>query len=439
MSSGVVSRNNVAAGTFVIASILLAVAIAFVLGDIDLGEKKTYVIRFPDSVGVTGLKKGADVTFAGMSVGQVMGVTAYVDPGSTVGAARYMDVEVELDSELVLFEDAKGDLTPPLLGGVSRINIASAGVGADDDLSPDGNGLLDDGEVILGRLAPSILAQLGFTAEDAAKIKASINDVSEITANAKDTSGAFKRMAEVLEPSFGEGVEDGRGVLANLRAFSDNLNGEDGWSGRVDSIMTSVDEASGKVGGVIDDAQGAIGSAREMLDDASPRVARVLDNVEQTTERVRFESVDRVNHLLERGALTVGSYNDLAGDVRAVIGENRPVIDSTLVNARQLSLQGKLFLEEIRAQPWRLLNKPSEKDLRREPLYEAARVYADAVGELRVASESLDLAVKNLENARSSPGGDIGAELMRLAQVVDQAYSRYEGAERRLLDLLASE
>lgn len=437
MSSAVVSRNNVAAGTFVIASILLAVAIAFVLGDIDLGEKKTYVIRFPDSVGVPGLQSGADVTFAGLSVGSVVGVSAYVDPSSTVGAARYMDVEVELNADLVLFEDAKGDLTPPLLGGVSRINIASAGVGADDELSPDGNGLLDDGEVMMGRLAPSILAQLGFTAEDAAKIRASIDDVSEITANAKETSGAFKRMAEVLEPEFGAGVDDGRGVLANLREFSENFNGEDGWSGRVDSIMANVDEVSGKAGGVIDDAQGAIASARGMLDDTSPRVARIMDNVEQVTERVRFESIDRANEMLERGSLALGSYNDLAGDVRAMISENRPSIDSTLVNVRQLTLKGRLMVEELRAQPWRVLDKPSEKELKREPLYEAARAYADAVGELRVASESLDVAVRNLENARNNGGDEVGAELMRLAQVVDQAYSRYEGAERRLLALLA--
>ena len=71
MSSRALNKNNVMAGSFVICGVMLAVAFAFILGDFagKLGSKKSYVIRFPTEVGVTGLQNGAEVTFAGMSVG----------------------------------------------------------------------------------------------------------------------------------------------------------------------------------------------------------------------------------------------------------------------------------------------------------------------------------------------------------------------------------
>lgn len=442
-----VNKNNVLAGSFVIAGIILAVALSFILGDIagKFGDKASYIVRFPTTVGVTGLQPGAEVTFAGMSVGEVESVAMQTENHAELGVdvPVAMDVYIKLDANLVLYEDAIADLAPPILGGVSKINIASAGTGP-SEWSTDNGPILNEGEILKGRFAPSILRQVGFTAEETQKILDMIDkfpiwtqNITDTTDNVSETTERISRMAAKLEPNFNSGVDDGRSTIENIKLFTDKLHGDDGWSGKVDNIMTSVEDASSNIKPTIEEAKATISAAHEVLDENRGKIGRILDNVEQSTEAVRFQTIDKVNSLLADGSLAVGSFNDTLSEVKGVVSENRTTIGATMVNARQISLQGKLFLEEIRAQPWRLLKKPSDADLRREPLYEAARTYASAVAELRTASESLDTAVRMQGGDNINSADELAAELLRLASVVDQAYSRYETAERGLLSLLA--
>jgi ABC-type transporter Mla subunit MlaD len=437
MSMQVVNRNNVVAGVFLIASILLAVAISFILSDIGdkFGSKKSYVFRFSTTVGVTGLKPGATVTFGGFDVGRVKSIEEHVeiDPESGLEIIIAHDVFVSLASDLVIYEDAFADLTLPMLGGVSMINIPSAGTGSYTGGPSDANTVLDEGEVLRGRFAPSILTQLGFSTEDAEKIRATIDNVKTVSVNANDATASFKRMSESLEPEFMSGVDDGRATMANIRAFTEGFNGEDGWSTRVDGILASTHDAAEKFSPTVDDAHNAINEARGVIEENRPRVARILDNVEQTTERVRFDSMGRIDELLEKGTLALSSYKDLGDKANTMLDVNRPKVDSTLSSARDIGVNSKLFVEELRAQPWRLLKKPSKEDLEREPIYEAARAYAEAVADLRAASEALDSAVG------SAGRGDAQAntvELVRISKVVEEAYGRYEEAERGLLERL---
>jgi len=437
MGMQVVNRNNVVAGVFLIGSILLAVAISFILSDIQdkFGSKKSYVFRFSTVIGVAGLESGAQVTFGGLNVGTVKSIHAHseVDPESGIEVTVAHDVEVALRSDLVLHEDAFADLTLPMLGGVSTINIPSAGKGSFEGGPEDANTLLDEGEVLRGRFAPSILTQLGFSTEDAEKIRTTIENIKQVSANANKVTASFERMTTSLEPDFIGGVDDGKTTMENIRAFTDRLNGEAGWSGKVDGILTSTQTATDKISPAIDDAHGAIEDARSMIDENRPRVARILDNAEQTSERIRFDSMGKIDELLDKGTLALGSYKDVADNANNLIDINRPKINSTLDSTRDIGINGKLFVEEIRSQPWRLLNKPSKEDLEREPLYEAARAYAEAVSDLRVASEALDSAVSSASQGDSQANA---IELARISRLIEEAYGRYEEAERGLLERL---
>ncbi|MDF1809241.1 MAG: hypothetical protein P1U42_06060 [Phycisphaerales bacterium] len=437
MSIQVVNRNNVVAGTFLIVSVLLAVAISFILSDIkdNFGSKKQYVFRFSTTVGVSGLKPGADITFGGFSVGKVKSIDAYTvaDPQSGEEIIKAHDVIVTLRSDLVLYEDAYADLTLPMLGGISKINIPSAGTGPYEGGPSDPNATLDEGEALRGRFAPSILTQLGFTTEDAIKIQETIDSINEVSSNAKDVTDGFKRMSEALEPEFIDGVDDGRATIANIRSFTESFTGETGWSTKVDDILTDAQDASGKLAPAIDDAKETISNANGLIGDSRPRISRILDNVEQTTERIRFDSMGQIDDLLEKGSLALGSYKDVADSANELVNTNRPKIDATLDSARDIGVSSKLLVEELRAQPWRILKKPSKDDLAREPIYEAARMYAQSVSDLRIASEALDVAVAQSANSGNTVNA---AELVRIAALVEQAYGRYEEAERGLLERL---
>jgi len=437
MSTQLISRNNLVAGLFVILSIVLAVAIAFILSDVqDKFAKRTeYIARFPTSVGVAGLQPGADVTFGGMMVGRVKSINENIAIDEVTGLeiVRSHDVVIALSSDLIIYEDAFADLTLPLLGGVSRINIASPGTGTYEGGPEDSNITLDPGEALRGRFAPSILTQLGFTTEEALAIKETIHQVNQISKDVGEASESMKRMVLELEPEFGKGVDDGRTTMENIRVFSDRLNADDGWAPRVDSILSSADDAAKKITPVIDDARTTIAEAKGIIEDNRERVASILENVDATTERVKSETMDQVDQLLEKGTLALGSYQDVALNANSILLSNRPKIAATLDSASDIGVQGKLFVEELRAQPWRLLKKPSEEDLLREPIYEAARSYARAVSDLRVASEALDAAVLN---AATNPDPSAVEEIREIAGVVDEAYRRYSEAEKALLERL---
>ncbi len=439
MSIQVVNRNNVVAGLFLIGSILLAVAISFILSDItdQFGSKKSYVFRFDTSVGVTGLQPGADVTFGGLSVGTVKSIepNRVADPDTGIEVIRSHDVFVDLVSDLVLYEDAYADLTLPMLGGVSKINIPSPGTGSYAGGPADANAVLDENESLRGRFAPSILTQLGFTTEDAIKIQQTIDDVKQITASTNEVTSSFQRMTESLEMPFIEGVGDGRTTIANIREFTDNLNGEEGWSGRVDGIFEGTQAAVDKVSPAIDEAQMMISDARSMVSENRPKIGRILDNVQQTTERVRFDSMGRLDELLDKGSLALGSYKEVAQNANELIAVNRPKVDATLDSVRSIGVNSELFIEELRAQPWRILKKPNKEELAREPIYEAARAYASAVSDLRIASEALDSAVLTVTESGTPASA---AELARISNIVESAYGRYEEAERGLLEKLRS-
>lgn len=437
MSTQLVSRNNVVAGLFLILSILLAVFVAFTLSDVlDRFERRTeYVVRFPTSIGVTGLQPGAEVTFGGLSIGKVRSISENIETDELTGVdvVRSHDVLVALRTDLVLYEDAYADLTIPILGGISKLNIASPGSGQYDGGPEDANGTLDAGEALRGRFAPSILTQLGFTTEEALAIKETIHEVNAISKNVNETSQSMKRMVLGLEPEFGKGVDDGRTTLENIREFTERFNAEDGWSPRVDSILSSADDAAKKFTPVIDDVQATVADAKGVIADNRERVTSILENVDATTERFQNQTMDEVEALLEKGSVALGSYKDVADNTNSILLSNKPKIAATLDSASDIGVQGSLLVEELRAQPWRLLKKPSEEDLLREPIYEAARTYARAVSDLRVASEALDAAVLN---AAANPEPDAVGEIRSIADVVDEAYGRYAEAERALLERL---
>jgi ABC-type transporter Mla subunit MlaD len=441
MSSSIVKRNNVLAGMFVVGSLLLAVAIAFVLGDVlgNLGEKNRFAVRFPTAVGVTGLQSGAEVTFAGLPVGRVESITPFHAEGSDTPATA-MDVVISVDARVRLFEDALADLSPPILGGVSRINFASAGqgpVGPDDALAAlavnNGNGVLEPGEIVRGRFAPSILAQLGFTVDDAVRIRNAIADVEAITATARSTAARVDRMAGTIEPTLEQTLADVSESVGNVRAFTRRF-GEDEWGLRVDSILSNADRTMSAGPGLIEDAQTVVASARTIIDEQAATLGRIMGNAEAVTERVRYETMDQAGDLMREGTLAAASFRRVGDQTGSLLVSARPDLVATLANARSISEQSRLFLDEVRAQPWRLLNKPSRADLEREPLYAAARAYAGAVADLRAASEALDAAVQG--RGPDTGGADAPMEVARVAEAVQAAYDRYAVAERALLETL---
>lgn len=436
-----VNKNNVMAGLFLIAGLLLAVGMSFWLGEAGqfFGAKNRYVAVFDLQTGTAGLQPGSDVTLAGQSVGRVGKIRPRVAPGQDgVEVPDAIEVELVVDRSVVLFEDAYADLNAPLLGGVSSVNFSSAGTGAYEGGPADTNIVLDDGETVRGRAAPGLLAQAGIDSE-------TVDQVKRIIANAESTSARVDEIAEAIQGEAAPGVKSAREIIENVRTFTANFNGEDKWSGKVDHVLTkaksfsdTVEENGEAFAGVAQDFRDAIGDARDLIQVSRPRIASILANADAIVETTRFDTMPRVNTAVDTGTLALRGFGDLADRGNLILDREAPGVHRIVENARQTSEQANLMVGELRAQPWRVLSQPGKADLEREPLYSAAREYARAVSDLRSAGEALEAVVaRRRPDGSARPGDPLDpARLAELRDEVDAAFDRYKTAEQALLDRL---
>lgn len=421
MSKRPVSRNNILAGTFLIASLVLAVAASMWIAG--LRERMTptnpYTVTFTLVDGASGLEPGAQVQLGGHQVGRVTRVRI-VSENEADPTPSGLEVDIRVRSDLLLYENAHAYLQMPLLGSVSRINILDPGNAAEVTTPQSGGPQLEPGEKLPGHLAPpAFLAQAGMGADQVATIRAMIDDAGEAAATLSDVAAKFE---EYVEPN----LEKATATLTDWRELSADIRQQyESWAGRVDSTLANVDDASAQFGPLVDEGRGIVTSIKEAIDENKPKFNTTLSNAESITTRFNDETMDQLAGTLasgQAGAEELAKLGEFAG---TLMREEGPSLSRMVANFRLTSDQLKLTAIEVRRNPWRLFYQPKKKELEAELFYDAARTYAAAVSDLRAASESLGTLDVNEDDPQS-----LEAMRNRLAD----AFAAYEQAERSLLD-----
>lgn len=449
-------RNNILAGAFLVTALLLAVFLSFLLSDaLDrVGTFNRYVLRFDLSEGATGIKRGSPLTLGGQQVGRVTEIETATRPGPTVDGEVLripyaIDVTVAVEKDVVLFDNARARIELPLLGTLSSINISSVG---GEDLPPAlGNesvALLNEG----GMLDASVGSSIGDAVSGAfdkfdvepAQIGRIVDNVEITTANAKQITGD---LAPYIKPA----AKDVFDTIERFKAFSLLINERtDPLFDRADSIAENADVFVGglppllddvrlrvdEAGGLIERGSGFVDTAQGVLDENRPMIRETVTNVRDMSERFRTQTVDKFESLLDEGVLVAANAGDTVERVNLIIDQETPGISRTLANARLVSDRAVLFFEEISAAPWRLLQRPGNKEFREEVLYNAARAYASAVADLRDSSASLDAALTGLGPGGPAPSGALNPErVAAMAAELERAFENYRQQERQLLEL----
>ncbi|MBX3376382.1 MAG: MCE family protein [Phycisphaeraceae bacterium] len=390
-----VSRNNVIAGLFVVGAMLLALFISIMVSGAQnrLASTHPYTIRFSLMDGASGLKPGSPVTLGGQEVGRVTSI-AFTDREK--GAISGVDVRVAVRSDIPLHEDAWAFLERPLLGSMSAINVSS--LGGSKPVVPAGG-------VIVGTVAPpSFLAQAGYGPEQVAQVKEIINDASQAV-------DALNRIVQRLEGDVDKGV---RGALTAIEDIN-QITGEwrtksPEWTAKVDAILAAADGASR-------DLQAAVTESRAPLRDA-------IETLDRTIRRFDDETMSLAADMIRSAKGGADEFREANARLNRLLKEEEPTIQRTLANFRLASDEIKLLGVEVRRAPWKLLYTPTMKELDSELFYDAARTYAQAVSDLRAASEALEAV-----SGGSGPSQPVESLLLRL----QEAFKRYEDAERALL------
>ncbi len=424
------SRNNLLAGSFLLASVALAVVASFILSDVGERMRSTseYVVRFSIQQGAAGIKGGSPVTLGGQPVGKVMSV-AVVPDAASAGERGSVDVTVRIDSRFELADNALFTLEKPLLGSLTSINIVSMGnpatVRPEERIGP-GPQLLP-GERIEGSVAPpSFLADAGLGSEQ-------VMDLRSIIEKAKS---AMEKVDELIESNAAlvrAALEDVRSATGSARASIETISEKvPGWTLHVDSFLSNADDAGSRLPalgtsaqGVIDDSRGLVGDLRGLVNENRPKIDQFFESLDAAAVSIR-ETIEPAG---EQPRRTMESFESLATRLDTIVATESSTVRRTMANARLASDQLKLAMMEIRAQPWRLLVQPDTKELQQQLLYDSARSYASALSDLRASATALE----TITASGVRPGID-PAEVARLKRELDEALERYRVAESRLFE-----
>lgn len=419
------NRNNLLAGGFVIGCVFLAVWVSFQLADRSaFGDTTKFTVRFPLDQGALGLKRGSPVTLGGQPVGRVLEVhfaRRQAAPGPDVPVG--VDVKVEVRSDLAIYKNAPIYLSLPLLGSLSSINLTGAGTPE----SAAGSPIIQPGDVIAGRLAPpAFLAGAGFGEEQAAQLRQVIMSLEHSLSRAQ-------QLVDSNAPVVEKAITDARDMVASLRR---NI---DAWTEQADRLVANAANASDRLDPILSSAQEAINEAKGLVADARSALTEnraaiddVVAKVQSVATKLDHDSIGMVNDTLKSARDALHTLDDAVGDLASLLTEQTPSLQRTLANFRLMSDQLKLTAIEVRSQPWRLLHQPTTKEFESQVVYDAARSYAQAAGDLRNAAEAL----KAVTRGGESPGD---ARLAELTRSLNESYEKYHAAEKYFLDTLINQ
>jgi hypothetical protein len=187
------------------------------------------------------------------------------------------------------------------------------------------------------------------------------------------------------------------------------------------------------------DAASLLNRTDRMLQENEPRINRLMDdtlatlaNARSITGDFKDKSMPAVQKLLDRGADAAQTLASSLDQVQRSLVGDLPALEAFLEDSRQMAAQLKLAAIEVRHSPWKLLYQPKPGEVAHENLYDAARSFAMATDDMRVAGESLQQAVAKMPGKLES---DAAFRMQVQREVVD-AMARYEQAQRRLYDVL---
>jgi len=412
--------RNAIVGAFFISAVALTVVVAAILSDLSaaLTPTRSYIVRFELFYNAGMLAPGAEVRVGGIKVGSVDRVELAEEQG-----AEGVDVFIEVHDDLVLRSDAIARLEIPILGTGTVVNFISTGQGQP----------IAQGDRISGLPSPGLLAQTGLSDEDLENIQRSI-------ASLADASERISRIVQEVEPNVSDAVdglnltiEDAMAISEDLRerlprignqvegALTDVRDSVEVWTG----LAERLDERTVELAAVIE-------SARATIDDNRPSIDRVLADLADITSRTNEEIVPGAIETIENARRASDEAVLLASDARNLLQAETPGIRRAMANLRLASDQAKLTMIEVRRSPWRLLQRPSTRELEGELIYDASRSFAQAASDLRVASESL-IALSTDEEGPLDAGGRQQA-IERLHEELSSSFARYRAAEQDLLD-----
>jgi ABC-type transporter Mla subunit MlaD len=418
------TRNNILAGSFLVGSLIIGVWVAFLLSDRNIGiAVNKYVIRFPLATGTQGLKVGSPVLFGGQQIGKVTAIGFYsVFKDDVRSRSVSVDCLVAVKNDVELGGDALVYVERSLLGSLASLNITDpgGGIGSGSESWYDPSPLSADTPVLKGLVGPpGFLTQAGISSKD-------IQDFKDLVTKANKGADEINAILETNRPKIDALVTDASSIVARVEKKMPE------WEARVDRITSDVETSAKVLPGVAENLRVQVDKVGALIDRNEARFERIVTNTDEAMEKVNHQVIDPLRSSLAEAESALKRFSPTVDKVRLFVDESVPQIQEALANVELMSQQLKLVSVEVRSQPWRIFYRPDTKELQETLLYDAARTYADAVTDLRAASDSL--------RAAQAMGGTIGeARAKELERNIREALDRVRASEAEYLKRLKGE
>jgi ABC-type transporter Mla subunit MlaD len=403
------------------------------------GATRPITVHFRHEDGVAPLKPGSLVMLSGaLQVGKVTQVTRELVRAAPDAPGRLLIVvEAEIEADLKLYEHCQITTDQPPVGGGGTLVILNVGrppelapepiqglppqgfAAAINTLSRRMDGLLDKVERLIDVDVEGSLAD---------KISQSLTDINTMT----------QRLKTQLDP-------DEQAAL--MKKIHDVIGNISDTTAELRRQMVVEDDAAllAKVHVVLDQLESGLVEANAMLAENRPAVRNAVASVESMTRQMDEELLAALKAEFDRddptsllGKIHVGldqvnvsldNVVTLTDTARKLVVLNRPALQRTIDNLKDLSDQLRRGVTEIVLSPWRLWRPPAG-EVKRLDVFEAARRFAEAATMLDDAAARLEAV-----QAAGPPEGDLVSspeEIREIQAALRAAFERFQAAEEYL-------
>lgn len=418
-SAALRSQNNIKAGIFVTVAIIIGIFVVFVLGDFAryFGPSHvSYTATYEVAEGVGPLGAGSFVKVGGIVVGEVDDVSFDMQEGRPL---TEIDVRFSIPASMQIRSDARVSVGAGLISNDAWLEFSSLGV--DGSVIPPG-----------GRLVGSSLSMIDslIGGDASANIDSTLESLAIITTQLEQDGELLRWIMgdgpsgdiELATAGLREAIEKANDFLGQLdRDWAD-------WSGEVDLLVAELEDFARSVDAItswINNNESKFQDMADNLDDTFERASGIARDIQE-------QALPKIDRFIDNLLATVDDLMVTMSDLQRHAGPWFDDVDVSLANVTLASQQLTQLLAEVTASPWRLLYRPTDKQLRQELIYSASRNFVFGAADLKSAAESMQRFIE-------AAGGAVDADDPQLEiirrNLIDSA-RRYERAQEQMMDLL---
>jgi len=357
-------ENNLRAGVFVSLTLLLGLVIFTILTDAWsrlITNVSSYKVTFLVSEGIGTLASGSKVRLGGVLIGDVVSVTPRAESNKPTSK---IDVVFEADKQYTLYSNASIHSRAGLLGSTGWLSITNVGEGE----------VATEDTILQGSTATMVSQLLGTDAE--MNISKSLDALRQISVALADEGGALTILLGQEEAqSVATAISSARSGLVAMESILKSTNTVwPEWSESITSILTGSKNLPAKLLQTLQSVQETIQDVR----------SNILPNVEKTIQSLKF---------------TMQSLELMSQTYREKSPQWASNITDIIQNINKMTTSAQRAIDEISASPWRLLYRPSDREMAYEQLNAASWKLLNALSDLKDSASLLE----KVSNSKDAP------------------------------------